>query len=216
MTKADGIFEATLDDFERLVSSHLRVFGSDENLAVRLGPPYVRAVYRWFLTSRETAVLVANVGGELAAWTTLCDRPYSEPMFRATSGALVRGALLHPSSLFHPEILRRASLALRRRPLGGRSLKDPDGLAFLAYIATLPEYRGRGLGPQLLEAAKITCRRRGATYLRSGLFRSNDRSLRMFQSAGFMLLDEPRTATHAYVQAKLQDAPTANSSSGSD
>lgn len=65
-------------------------------------------------------------------------------------------------------------------------LDDPPGEhALISDLTVLPEYRRKGAGRALLEAAEAHVRRRGSRELRIGVLAGNAGAKRVYQAAGF-------------------------------
>ena len=190
-------------DVGRLASLHRRIFEPRVNLTVRLGQRYLVDVYRWFLTAPEAYAVVAEAAGQLAGVTTMCDGPYNRRLLRATRSAAMLGLVTHPLALFHPEMRHRAIELLFGRRTGGECAGDPDHLAFLAYIAVDPAFRGRSVGLSMLAQVETVARARGSRFIRAGIYVENEPSIRMFQKAGYHVLPEPRTPRLLYVQKDI-------------
>lgn len=185
-TEADPVVvsEANLDDQPRLVEMHLRYLGPRLNLASLLGPPFVRAVYHWFLTAPHAYVLKATVGDEIVGFTTLSDVPYTRPMLSACRGAALSCLLRRPWLLLNPRLIER--LCHRPRGIGACHL---GGIAQVGFTAVVPGYRGRGVGSRLKEASIRACRKRGCRGLLTGIGSENTASIALNERFGFRAVE---------------------------
>ena len=65
-------------------------------------------------------------------------------------------------------------------------VRRKQGLAWIATIAVHPDYRGRGIGGQLLELAEQRC---GMARMRLSVRRSNQTAQRLYQRRGYTQID---------------------------
>lgn len=179
---------ATPADLDELVRLHLHCFSKDEHLVLKLGPRFLGAVYRWFLTSPETMVLVARLGARIVGFTALASRPYNLPMLRACKWAALLGILRRPWLLLHSEWLRRL--------FGGLSIPTgaPGGkVAQIAFTGVDHEFQGQGIGRMLKDASIRVCRAWGAASVVTGIHRENHRAKALNIQAGFVEVPEAST-----------------------
>ncbi|GLH71159.1 hypothetical protein GETHPA_26920 [Geothrix rubra] len=162
------ITPATPADLAALTALHLACFSEDEHLALKLGRPFIHAVYRWFLTSRDTLVLVARLGDRIVGLTAFSRRPYNLPMLRACRWQALLGLLRRPWLVLRPDWLGRlASLLLTRRS------SPAEGVAQIAFTGVAQEARGHGVGRVLKLASLQACREWGVAAVTTGVRRDN-------------------------------------------
>ena len=70
------------------------------------------------------------------------------------------------------------------RPLVELELLAP-GTFYVNGLATLPGYRGRGLGSKLLEAARVMAAEAGCDEVSLGVFEQNEGAVRLYESHGY-------------------------------
>ena len=199
------IRRAKLSDLNALVSLHYACFEPDEHLAMRFGKPFIRASYKWFITSKETFTILAEVDNKVVGLTTVCDSPYNGPMLRNCLREAIMGLLTHPWLIFHPEIFNRIiNLFIKKQDVGELTEDRPD-VAHLAFIAAHPDCRGRGIGSSLLnESMRITLRR-GKHFHRAGVYKENIASQRMFEKCGHVEVPKLETKRTIFMQAELNE-----------
>lgn len=179
------ITPATPADLPSLVELHLACFSEDEHFALKLGRPFLRAAYRWFLTSPGTLVLVARVGKRLAGFTALADHPYNLPMLRACKWQALMGLLRRPWLILRPDWLRRLTSTL----ISSR-VQHRKKTAQIAFTGVALDVQGRGIGRALKLASIQTCRGWGVAAVITGVRRMNTRAKAMNERAGFVEVPE--------------------------
>jgi ribosomal protein S18 acetylase RimI-like enzyme len=199
--KGIRVTTATPFDIDALVDLHCACFSRHDHIPVQLGRPFIQAVYRWFVTSPETSVLVARHGERIVGFTTLSDRPYNLPMLRACRGDLVKGLLGHPWAVLNAEILRRLlrGLFLRRRgPV-------QEKVAQIAFTGVDPTFQGQGVGKALKDTSILVCRERGMVAVTTGVRRQNHRARLLNERAGFAEVPALSTRRLIYLRLDLTD-----------
>jgi ribosomal protein S18 acetylase RimI-like enzyme len=189
---------ATLEDVEALVALHYRCFPKNEHIAMRFGKPFILSTYRWFITSSETFVVIAEQDDRLVGFQTVSEGPYNAPMLRASWREALIGLMLHPWLAFHPELLRRLLSLLFRQH---KDNLDGNQVAELAFIGVDPQVQGMGIGKALVIAAIHACREHGMSAITTGVRRQNARSLAMLKNAG--LIEVPELGTKRFVHLRL-------------
>jgi ribosomal protein S18 acetylase RimI-like enzyme len=184
------IRRATEADLVAVTALHLEAFSAEDHVPVMLGPAYVRATYRWQLADHRTYLLVALDGGCVVGLVSVCDGPYTKPMFLACLPQFVWSLLRRPALAFN----RRLWSRLLRRPGGQLPSGEGAGIAHLMNIAVAEDHRGRGVFAAMSQAALAESRERGARAIRTGVYRSNVASRRAFAKAGWVEVPELATA----------------------
>ena len=88
----------------------------------------------------------------------------------------------------------REQLALGMRSLGNPFPEIPEDRWVVEWVATLPEFRGRGLVHQLLEAVLARGREAGYHGAQVGFLIGNTPARRAYERVGFKTVDEKRDA----------------------
>ena len=205
-----SIREAQLADLDKLVELHMNCFSPREHLAVRLGRSYIRAAYRWFITSSETFTILAEDMDCVVGLTTICDRSYNRPMLRHTLREAVLAFIMRPWLVFHPEVRDRiVNIILSRRGVGEASPSE-EGVAHLAFIAVASSARGKGVGDALLQYSIKDYMSRNYRRIRAGVYKENHASTRMFERNGFNEAPELETKHTVFMEVQLAHDPTRN------
>jgi ribosomal protein S18 acetylase RimI-like enzyme len=190
------IRRSTLADLTSLTHLHLEAFRPQDHVPVILGRGYLRATYRWQLTDRRAYVLAALTGRRIVGLVSVCDGPYTRPMFLACLPQFAWSLLRHPSLVLNRHLWGR----LLRRPQGASPPAEGTGVAHLMNVAVAADQRGRGVFGLLSEAARSESKQRGARAIRTGVYRSNTASIRAFAKAGWVELPQEASAdTLAFV-----------------
>jgi ribosomal protein S18 acetylase RimI-like enzyme len=184
---------ATLDDVPALTKLHCDSFGPQDHVPVLLGKNYVRANYRWLVTSQESYGLVADAGAKIIGLVAVCDKPFTRPMFLACLPEFIVSILRSPRLLFKSNLWNR----LLRRPdisKTSKSIADYPGFAQMTIGAVDANYRGGGVFPALVEATKTYSEARGSRAIRAGVYKTNRPSRRVFIKSGWV--DTPELETN--------------------
>jgi len=203
--KPVNIRRAKLSDLDQLVDLHYVCFEPDEHLAMRFGKSFIRAAYKWFITSEETFAILAEVENEVVGLTTVCDSPYNGPMLRNCLREAIVGLLTHPWLIFHAEIFNRIIDLFIKKQDVGELTEDQSDVAHLAFIAAHPDCRGRGIGSMLLNESKQIALKRGKRFHRAGVYKVNIASQRMFKKCGHVKVPSLETKRTVFMQAELKE-----------
>jgi ribosomal protein S18 acetylase RimI-like enzyme len=190
------VTSATPFDVNALEELHSACFTRHEHLPVQLGRPFIHAVYRWFVSSPNTFVLVARLNDRIVGFTTLSDRPYNLPMLRACQHELIIGYMRHPLAIFNVEIFRRLGQVFL-----GRQKDAHEKVAQIAFTGVDPRFQCQGIGTALKEASIQVCRERGMLAITTGVRRQNHKARRLNERAGFV--EVPALSTRRLVFLRL-------------
>lgn len=184
ISKVKGVEVTTATPFDvmALADLHGACFSKQDHIPVQLGRPFIVAVYRWFISSPETFVLVARKGSRIVGFTTISDRPYNLPMLMACRKELLRGYLRHPHAIFNVEIFRRFGRIFMKPQSRLKSGK----VAQIAFTGVDPDFQGQGIGKALKAASIQQCRERGAVAISTGVRRQNERARHLNEQSGFV------------------------------
>lgn len=190
---------AGLADLPALTALHLACFTEQEHVALALGRPFLDAVYRWFIRSPETRVLLACHGKHLIGFTALSRRPYNLPMLRACKWVGLAGLLHRPRLLFRRDwLVRLGSLLLRQGELGHSEV------AQVAFTGLAPEARGQGIGRALKDASIQVCREWGVDAVVTGVRWENLRARRLNERVGFVEVPELSSSRLVHLRLELK------------
>lgn len=205
------VTSATRFDVNALVALHSACFSKQEHIPVQLGSAFILAVYRWFVSSPHTNVLVARHGDRIVGFTTISDRPYNLPMLLACRKELVKGYLKHPLAVFNTEIYRR----LGRILIKGHTDPGTEKVAQIAFTGVDPTYQGQGIGKALKDASIRVCRERGMAAIATGVRRQNHRARLLNEQAGFVEVPAMSTRRLVYLLLDLKQEPGPMTQTGS-
>ncbi|MBN1828336.1 MAG: GNAT family N-acetyltransferase [Deltaproteobacteria bacterium] len=168
----------------------MEVFTPEDNIPALLGPRYVRATYRWFVISKRAYTLIAVARGNVVGLVAVTDTSFTTPLFRASFLELLRSLAKKPLILFQKRLWQRlargdkSSTRLRKRIVNDRRV------AQLAVIIVKKEFRGQGIFPALIDAAKAISKGRGSRAIRAGVYKENRQSRRAFEKVGWIEMPE--------------------------
>ncbi|MEM7338274.1 MAG: MupA/Atu3671 family FMN-dependent luciferase-like monooxygenase [Actinomycetota bacterium] len=91
----------TAADLNPVLSIHMRHF--PEWRISKLGVPYLREAYRWFMAAHPELAIVAERSGRLVGFTVGTVGPYKGRLLRSTWRAAIAGTLSNPASVLRPE-----------------------------------------------------------------------------------------------------------------
>lgn len=174
MTVAVTVALATPADADRIADLHRTRIG--EGFLPRLGPRFLRRLYRRMCRSDDCVVLVARDGSRIvgfAAGATDLGALYRRFLLRDGPVAAIEAA---PRLVRH---LPRVLETLRYERGGGA-----PGAEVLS-VAVDPEAAGRGLGRTLVGRLVQALAARGATEIRVVTGADNVAALRMYRACGF-------------------------------
>lgn len=190
------ITPANASDLDSLVALHLSCFSEDEHFALKLGTPFLRDAYRWFITAPENLTLVARLEDRIVGLTTLSCHPYNIPMIKACKWTVLRGLLRRPWLGIRPDWLVRLA-----SPLFSRWRKSTQKAAQIAFTGIAPEFQGQGIGRALKLASIQACRDWGSESVSTGVRRGNVRAKALNERYGFV--EVPKLNTKMLIHLRL-------------
>jgi GNAT superfamily N-acetyltransferase len=193
---------ATLKDLDRVTYLHLASFRPDEHVPVMLGSRYVKATYRWLISSPEAYTLVAEADGKIVGLTGMCDKPFTKPMFMACLGEFILSLLKKPTLLFQGKLWQRL-FRDSKSSSKGELMARRSGMAQMTIGAVDANYRGFGVFPALVEATKSFSKARGSRAIRAGIYKTNMPSRRVFVKGGWFETPELETLDTVFYVAYL-------------
>ena len=196
------IRKATLEDLEKVTALHLASFHSDDHVPVMIGPSYVKATYKWQISSPEAYTLVADANGKIVGLVGMCDKSFTRPMFMACLGALFQSLLKKPSLLFQRKLWDRLFRDSKSSSKGETMARCP-GMAQMTIGVVDSDYRGYGVFPALVEATKSFSSARGSRGIRAGIYKINNSSRRVFIKGGWIETPELETSDTVFYVAYL-------------
>jgi GNAT superfamily N-acetyltransferase len=203
--KSISIRLATLKDLEKVTDLHLAIFRPDDHLPVMLGPRYVKATYRWQIRSPKAYILVAEADGKIVGLVGICDKQYTKLMFMACLGEFILSLLKNPTLLFQRKLWQR----LFRKPLmssKGEIMARYSGMAQMTIVTVDANYRGIGVFPALVDAARSFSKARGSRAILVGIYKTNMSSRRAFIKVGWVETPELETLDTVFYVVYLDRA----------
>jgi len=184
---------ATVADVDALTALHCASFGPADHVPVMLGKRFVRATYRWQVSSALTYVLVTESARGISGLIAVADCSFTAPMFKACLGEFVLAVLRNPLLLLKRSLWERLVRPSKMTPEGQRIANFP-GMAQMTIGAVDAGHRGQGIFPALVEATRGHSRARGARAIRAGVYKVNASSSRVFTKSGWIELKVLETA----------------------
>ncbi|MDD4736892.1 MAG: hypothetical protein PHP44_12410 [Kiritimatiellae bacterium] len=191
---------ATLDDLDHVTKLHLASFTPEDHVPVMLGPRYVKATYRWQISTPDAYTLVAELDGAIVGLVAVCDKPFTRPMFMGCLGEFFISVLKNPTLLMQAALWKRL---FRRSGVSGKGdeMASHPGMAQMTIGAVDAECRGAGIFPALIEATKVFSRQRGSRAVRAGVYKTNAPCQRVFIKGGWIETPELETADTVFYVA---------------
>jgi len=168
---------ATILDVEVLTDLHCESFKPEDHVPLLFGRRYVRATYRWLVSSPSAYVLIAESGDKIIGFTAVCDGAYVKAMFIACLPEFIISILSNPKRIINKLLWKR----LFRKPVSVNESENPvnkKGFAQITIGAVAKEFRGSGIFGELLQAAKEYSKQRGSKAICVGAYKKNRSSLR--------------------------------------
>jgi len=187
------IRQANLSDVDSLTELHMEAFTPEDNIPVLLGRRYVRATYRWLVKSKVTFTLVAVAQDRIIGLVAVADISFTKPMFRACIRQFLLCLVRKPSLLFRQRLWLRLIRGDKNSSPMARCIVKDKRIAQLTIVVVDREFRGQGVFPVLIDAAKELSRSRGSRAIRAGVYKANRQSRRAFEKVGWVEMPELET-----------------------
>jgi hypothetical protein len=196
---------AEIRDLDKLTDLHCASFKPEDHVPVMLGPRYVKATYRWQVSSPDAYTLVAELDGKIVGLVAVCDKPFTRPMFMACIGEFILSILNKPALLFQAMLWKRL---FRRSESSGKGevMAAYPGMAQMTIGAVDANYRGISIFPALVDATKSFSKARGSRAIRAGVYKSNMPSRRVFIKGEWIETPELETPDTVFYVAYLDPA----------
>ena len=174
-----------IQDLDKLVDLYFDCYSPREHLGMCLGKSFMRDVFRWFMTSEQTFVLVADQNGRFLGFLTVCNGPYHKLMFVNNKRAAVKAFLLRPWIFFEPKVLGRFADALfKTDSLHDEEMSGSD-IAHCSILGVHPKCRTGGVASVMIGEMVNECRRRRWMKMRAGIYKTNVASRRLMLKLGW-------------------------------
>lgn len=197
---------AVMNDIDPMTNLHCRSFTAEEHVPMTLGREYVKATYRWLVTSKKAYALVAELDKQIVGLVAMCDNSFTLPMFMACVPEFVMSLFRHPSLLFTKRLWRRL---FRRPDVSGKRANEIvscPGVAQMTIGAVDASVRGKSIFPKLISATKNFSKSRGIRAIRAGVYKTNTSCRRAFIKDGWTETPELMTPDTVFFMAFLDDS----------
>jgi ribosomal protein S18 acetylase RimI-like enzyme len=174
-----------IEDLDKLVDLYFSCYSPREHLAMCLGKSFMRDVFRWFLTSEQTFVLVADQNGKFLGFLTVCNGPYHKLMFLNNKKAAMKAFLLRPWILFDPKVLGRFADALFKSDSLHDGEMSGSDIAHCSILGVHPQCRTGGVASIMIGEMVKECGRRKWTKMRAAIYKTNMASRRLMLKLGW-------------------------------
>ncbi len=181
-------------DLDAVVTIHRQSF--PDSRSTKLGKPFLRKMYHWFVTFQPELAFVACIDGRPSGFVTGAIGGSSRKIFRYALWEILGGFLRHPVLLLQPEMFDYwysylSSFAPKYKKTNPQALdKQTFVKATLDSIAVSPRARGKDIGKSLVRAFENAAQQKGATIVALGVERDNITARRLYESRGWKLMKE--------------------------
>ena len=195
---------ANLNDLNEITELHCLSFDSKDHVPMMLGKNYVKATYKWLISSNESYVLIAEDEGKINGLVAVCNGAFTKPMFISCFPEFILSLVLKPTRLFSKMLWQR----LLRRPDVDRSkmsIIDSPGFAQMTIGAVDSNSRGSGVFGLLIEETRISSNKRGSYGIRAGVYKKNKSSRRVFEKSGWQEIKALETKETVFYTSFFND-----------
>ena len=188
-----------LPDINAAARLHCQAFPGSRS--TKLGWPYVRKMFRWFVTHQPGLSLVARKDGEIVGYVVGAVDGYGRKLFRYAFFEVLLGLVIHPGLWFQREtfLLWRSYLKglFPQKASNPTQLEDGPVVvrAALAGIGVDPEQQGGGIGSALVVAFEDAARELGVGKLTLSVDKDNRSARRLYDRHGWHVDSENKEAT---------------------
>ena len=188
-------------DIEAVVAIHRQSF--PDSRSTKLGKPFLRKMYRWFVTYQPDLAFFACKDGQPAGFVTGAIGGSTRKIFRYALWEIMRGFLRHPGFLLRPEMFEAwrgflLGIIPRYKKAGFNAGENTaTRKATLDSIAVSPHARGENMGKALVDTFEVAAVNLGATVLALGVERDNLAARQLYESCGWELLKEDKKTNSA-------------------
>jgi len=186
------IRKAALKDLAKITDLHCRSFKHEDHVPMILGPHYIKATYRWLITSNKAYVLVAEKEDLIIGLVAVCDGPFAVPMFIACLPEFVLSLIMKPKRIFNKQLWKRL-FRTSDNVKGKKNIAGIPGFAQMTIGAVDQNYRGLGVFSELIDATRDVSKTRGSKAIRAGVYETNRSSRRVFVKSGWKEMDYFKT-----------------------
>lgn len=170
---------------------HRKVF--PQSRSTKLGKPYVRKMFRWFITYQPELCLICIEKGKITGYVVGAIGGYGRKLFRYAFFEVLLGLLIHPKLWFQKNtfLLWRSYLkGLRPQPKKPGPLNTDQNTiisAALAGIGVDNDQRGKGVGQSLVYAYEKAAKEAGAKKLTLSVQKDNHAAQKVYEKCGWYI-----------------------------
>lgn len=190
-------------DLEKLTDIHCNSFSADDHIPVLFGRKYVKATYKWLVSSKIAYTLVAENNKKIVGLVAMCDSGFTRPMFIACIPEFMESILKKPSLLINKKLWNR----LFRQPdipsKIAKKIVKTCGVAQMTIGAVDSNFRGQSVFPKLISQTKQFSKLRGTRAIRAGVYKTNMPCRRAFEKDGWEEIGVLSTSDTVFFMAYL-------------
>ena len=196
-----------LMDIKAAARLHCQAF--PHSRSTKLGRPYVRKMFRWFVTHQPGLSLVARQDGEVVGYVVGAVGGYGRKLFRYAFFEVLLGLAIHPGLWFQSKtfLLWRSYLKGLFPQKTSNQVQLEDGLvvvrAALAGIGVDPERQGQGIGSLLVAAFEDSAKELGVHKLTLSVDKDNLNARRLYDRHGWLVDSENKEANTVHYMKEI-------------
>ena len=199
MAENFSIHYAAAGDIAQLAAVHKAAF--PKSYSTLLGAAYRQKMLEWFLVSNRTFLFYAkNEAGEVVGYLGGITRDSamktgsSSAMVQYSFNAALKGLMLHPWLLFHPEVLKKYRFLAQNilQKIMGKKPSAPktyvaayDKQVGLIVIGVKPAYFGKGVSTVLMREFERKALELGIPNLYLSVNPNNTRAVKAYEKNGW-------------------------------
>lgn len=178
--------------------------------STRLGLPFTRKMYTWFIKNQPELCFVAEQEGNITGFLVGTIGSYGRRLFRFALPEIMLGILMHPAMILQERTYNLWNSFLKGLlpRYGGTALRTPEFQiisASLSSIAVTASAQGIGIGTQLVEAFEKGARWRGAKRLTLSVDMDNLPARRLYERCGWRMDREFAERNSVHYSKELSD-----------
>jgi len=183
---------ATISDVEALTNLHCESFKPEDHVPMLFGKSYIRAIFRWIVSSPYTYILIAKDRKEIIGFQAVSDGTYVKKMFFACFSELIISIVLNPQSLVNKLLWRRLFRKSENIKVSENQFNQDD-FARLIIGVVEKKNRGKGVFGELLRETKEYSKKRGSKVILTGVYKTNESSIKGLMKSDWIEVPEMET-----------------------
>lgn len=195
-------------DLSDVVAIHRESF--PDSRSSRLGDAFLRKMYRWYMTYYPELAFVAMINSRVVGFVTGAASGSGRRRFRYTLLEILWGIFSHPRLLFRADMFElwpSYLMGLLPKYRNARNSASSDNIPVkvkLDSIAVRQSARGCNVGKSLMYAFEQATQKLGVTLLVLGVEIDNTAARRLYESCGWVLVQEDATNNSASYVKEIQ------------